>query len=550
MEVTAYAVIFFTCRYGIPRRAQGLTLLFLLVILGVFETGFGYYLSQHLDWFPFGTTERLQLHYAPRWLGTYGCPNNYASLLIMALSATLALGSFSKLPWPLRIILFYTAGVIVIGVMYSVSRGAWLAGVAAIVALMIFGLRHGTVRWWIPITGALLVLISAGVIFSRAPIVQGRVAEFVNLFQTGHLNEYVRIQLAEDALQIAHDHPIFGTGPGTFIFIHPHYQSSTFAYRAMLTHDDYLNCLDDYGLVGFALAMFFVSAVTLKFFQSLRSDQRWPDRVVVAAGFAAWAALLVHSWFDFNLHIPANALLLFALTGLGLGRLKKEEIPHWSTVSFASWGPWFGRAVILLSLIYGVQVGRTAAGDIAYEKVFSRALEVPTSESITGAEQALTYDRGNAQDLMFLGDLYRYQASRQQALDDRIRLGQKALDAYRLALRANPLDQTIEARMGMTFDVMKRYSEAFFCYKTAVTTEPYNGQYWYWLGNHYWERGLLEKAEQAYLRAQSCPHGTEGSAEAEAELRASPEMKDVPPPAVGTDPLETKPQAEEPATTP
>ena len=114
-------------------------------------------------------------------------------------------------------------------------------------------------------------------------------------------------------------------GPGTFVFLHPRYQGGPFACKAVLTHDDYLNCLDDYGLVGFGLAMFFVTAVTLKFFRPLRLDNRWQDRVMVATGFSAWVALLVHSLVDFNLHIPANALLLFALTGLALGRIKDGE---------------------------------------------------------------------------------------------------------------------------------------------------------------------------------------------------------------------------------
>ena len=44
-----------------------------------------------------------------------------------------------------------------------------------------------------------------------------------------------------------------------------------------------------------------------------------------------------------------------------------------------------------------------------------------------------------------------------------------------------------------------RYPEAFFCYAQAVTAQPYNGQFWYWLGNHYGARGMLEKAEEAYF---------------------------------------------------
>jgi len=369
--------------------------------------------------------------------------------------------------------------------------------------------------------------------------------------ENGTLDTYVRYELTRDALHIAHDHPFFGTGPGTFVFIHPRYQSATFSKRAVLTHDDYLNCLDDYGLVGFGLAMFFVVAVTLKFFRPLRGDNRWQDRVMVGAGFAAWVALLVHSWVDFNLHIPANGMLLFALTGLGLGRLKEEEetVRHWSTVSLVPLGRWVGRGVIVLSVLYGVEAARSAVGDIAYEKVFNRVQEVPTNESIEGAEAALTYDRDNAQDLVLIGDLYRYQASRQRDIEGRVSNGEKALDAYRQALRANPLDDSIQARMGMTFDIMRRYSEAFFCYQTAVSAQPYNGQFWYWLGNHYWQRGMLAKAEQAYLQSEQSPHGSEGSAEAEQELRALPEMQDIPVPAPGVNPLEPQPETTEPAAT-
>lgn len=551
MTVVGYAIIFFTCRYGLARRVYGISLLWLLVALGVGETIFGYYLSNHLNWFPFGTTERLQLHYAPRWLGTYGCPNHYVSLLVMATMATLALACFSKLAWPVRIVLFYLAGMMLIGVLYSGSRGGWIAFVAAIIALVIFGLRNGTVRWWVPVTGSVLLFAAGGVALSLSPDAQARFAEGADTIRTGTLDRYVRVQLAEDALKIAQDHPAFGTGPGTFVFIHPRYQSSTFGFKAVLTHDDYLNCLDDYGLIGFSLAMFFVAAVTFKFFRPLREDHRWQDRVLVATGFAAWSALLIHSFVDFNLHIPANASLLFALTGLALSRLKSEDgIPHWSSLSLAPLGRGLAWGVLILSVIYGAFVAQTAAGDIAYENAFSHALEIPTSESIDAAKDALAYDPTNVQDLAFLGDLYRYKASRQQDMESRIDLGQKALDAYRLALRGNSLDDTIQARMGMTFDVMKRYSEAYFCYKAAATAQPYNGQFWYQLGNHFWQRGMLDKAEQAYLMASQCPHGKEGSDAAIKELRALPEMQDIPVPASGTNPVQPKPEVEEPATTP
>jgi O-antigen ligase len=558
MDVVAYAGIFLTCRHGMVNRKYCMFLLYLLVLLGVGETIFGYYLSNHPDFFPFGPAERLQLYYAPRWLGTYGCPNHYGYLLVMAIGAALALGSFSKLPWPLRIIMFYLAIMMMIGVMFSGSRGSWIALAASICALAVIGVRNGAVRWWVPVTGAVALVVVSAFLFSLSPVVRDRLAEGKNLVLGGNLGTYIRVELARDALHIAHDNPLFGTGPGTFVFIHPRYQDSTFAFKAVLTHDDYLNCLDDYGIVGFGLAMFFVAAVTLKFFRPLELDNRWQDRVLVATGFAAWAALLLHSFVDFNLHIPANAMLFFALTGLAMGRIKKEGdiVQHWSTLSLAPLGRWLGWGVAVLSLIYGAEASRTALSDIIYEEAFAYEDKwthndiVPTSQLIADTKEALVYDQGNAQALMFLGDLYRYQASRQVDIAGRISDGQKALDAYQKALRASSLDDTLVARMGMTLDVMRRYPEAFLCYEQAVTAQPYNGQFWYWLGNHYWERGMLIRAEMAYLKSESCPHGDGGTVDAERQLRDLPEMYGVPLPAPGANPLTAPPETEEPAPTP
>ncbi len=539
MEVVAYAGVFLTCRYGMVPRKLALGLIFLLVALGVFETAFGYYLHNNPDFFLFGPTEQLQIYYAPRWLGTYGCPNHYGGLLVMAVGAALALGCFSKFSWPTRIVFFYLAGMMMIGVMFSVSRGSWLALLASITALTTFGVRNGTVNRWVPITGALLIIVSSIALFSLSSVVRERIAEAQGAIVTGTVNKYVRYQLAQDALHIAYDHPVFGTGPGTFVFIHPRYQSSTFTRKAVLAHDDYLNCLDDYGIIGFGIAMFFVGAVTLKFFQPLRAEHRWQDRVVIAAAFGAWAALLVHSWVDFNLHIPGNALLFFALIGLGLGRLTRDETgQHWSTFSLAPLGRYPGWAVIVLSLGFGFLAAKSAISDIIYEEASDQALEVPTDQSIAEAERALWYDPANAKALMFLADLYRYNASRREQMEDRVVDGQKALDIYKKAVQANTIDDTLQARMGMTFDVMKRYPEAFFCYKAAVTQQPYNGQFWFWLGNHYWDRGMEDKAELSYLRARQCPHGMEGSEDAIKELRALPGMQDIPEPGPSANPLE------------
>jgi tetratricopeptide (TPR) repeat protein len=319
---------------------------------------------------------------------------------------------------------------------------------------------------------------------------------------------------------------------------------------AELTHDDYLNCLDDYGITGFALAMLFVAAVTLKFFRLLDLDARWQDRAVVATGFAAWFALLIHSFVDFNMHIPANARLLFALTGLALARIKEEDalIKNWSTLSLARLGPWPGLAVIVLSLVYGGYVAKNAASDLIYESAASHAGQVATGETIADMHQALAYDSANASAWKLLGDLHRYRASRQAQMEDRIAEGQQAIDAYKKAAALNPYDDTITALMGRSYDVMRRFPEAFFCYSQAITRQPFNGEFWFRLGNHYWVRGMLPQAEESFLLSMNCPHGSGGAREAEQELRAMPQMQGVPLPPPGTNPLTAPVEAPAPTT--
>jgi tetratricopeptide (TPR) repeat protein len=362
---------------------------------------------------------------------------------------------------------------------------------------------------------------------------------------------YVRYKLARDALHIAHDHPAFGTGPGTFVFVHPRYQDQSFSFKAELTHDDYLNCLADYGLVGFAIAMFFVFAVTLSLWRRLGSDKRWRDRVIVAAGLGAWTSLCIHSLFDFNLHIPANPMILFAMTGLALRAAAPGESPrHWSTLSLSWLGRGTGVIVVVLSVAFGLETARSAASDIAYEQALADAEIDPSTRAIRETQAALDWDPGNAQALTLLGDIYRYRASREKEMADRISEGTLAMAAYQKAIKANPLDDTIEARLGLTFDIMHRFPEAYFCYQQALAERPFDGQFWTSLGNHFWMRGMLFRAEESYHMAARCPRGGEVGASSAAEVGRLLDAAGVPQPPADQNPFEPERPVEHPPTLP
>ena len=449
MAVIAYAAVFLTCRHGMKSRKYCMALLYALVVLGVGEMAFGYYLNNHLDWLPFGQAEDMQQQFASRWIGTYESPNHYVSLLVMAIGAALALGSFSKLPWSLRILFFYGAVMMIIGVIFSGSRGGWLSLVAAIAGLVVMGIRNGTMRWWIPVVAGIALLLFSAFLFSVTPEAKERLAESQKLLVNQTPSAAVRTKAVSDAFQSAQGHLLFGWGPGANVFIHPQMAKSPAAAAPEPSKGDFLNCLNDYGVVGLGLAFFFIVTVTLKFFRPLWVDNRWQDRVLVATGFAAWVALMVHSLVDFNLHIPANALLFFALTGLALGRIKEEREGHWSTLTVNALGRWLGVAAMVFAVLFAVEVVRTMESDSVYEKAEAKLQSeyVATTDSLAEADEALRSDAGNVQDQVWEGDLLRTNAAVQKDAAARVSEGQKALNAYEKALKENPLDGALQVRI-------------------------------------------------------------------------------------------------------
>jgi O-antigen ligase len=83
----------------------------------------------------------------------------------------------------------------------------------------------------------------------------------------------------------------------------------------MQAHNDYLQALADGGLIGGALALWFIAATVISVWRGLRSRDLVEAGVALGCG-AACLGLFVHSAFDFNLQIPANALPFLLLSFL------------------------------------------------------------------------------------------------------------------------------------------------------------------------------------------------------------------------------------------
>jgi O-antigen ligase len=119
-----------------------------------------------------------------------------------------------------------------------------------------------------------------------------------------------------DIVRIWKDFPAFGSGLGTFVNMSGIYKSTVNQNLFVYAHNDYLQLLSEAGLAGAVLIFLFFT----QYFRSLLGVwMKRRDTYAVCMVFGAVASLsvmLVYSFLDFNLHIPANALLFIIILGL------------------------------------------------------------------------------------------------------------------------------------------------------------------------------------------------------------------------------------------
>jgi O-antigen ligase len=124
-----------------------------------------------------------------------------------------------------------------------------------------------------------------------------------------------RLEPALDAVAIVRDHPVRGTGGGTFYLVYMAYQPNWEGFYNH-AHNDYLEIAADTGLVGLALLL---GIAVHALWTALRLLRERSNPALRSAGFAvvmSVSAMALHALVDFNLHIPANTLTFCTMLAL------------------------------------------------------------------------------------------------------------------------------------------------------------------------------------------------------------------------------------------
>jgi O-antigen ligase len=141
-------------------------------------------------------------------------------------------------------------------------------------------------------------------------------ARFAEMSASGKISTDTRLYLWKETLSLIGEFRWFGCGLGGFESTFLKYQGAVNEYRVEMANNDYLQYLAELGVIGFSILLAAIAGVGLSISKGLVHINDEPRRLLLVACAGSFVATALHSIVDFNLYIPANAMVLAWIAGV------------------------------------------------------------------------------------------------------------------------------------------------------------------------------------------------------------------------------------------
>lgn len=260
--------------------------------------------------------------------GTFSYKNHFASFLLLTIPlgfglVFINLSTLQKKGGALKTLNFFLSwnGLIsVLTILMSITlvlNSSRAGNAALLVSFMctmayIVLIKRKKISWKKFILSTITTLLLFFVIFISG-ISDNLISRYENDSDNG------REQLRNTAISILKDHPITGSGAGTFPVIHQQYKSSELNSSIMWqrVHNDYLEMLGNQGIVGFTLLGSSILLLFMKLFRRFNTKNS-PLFALQLACIISTLAILIHSIVDFNFQLPVNAVYFYLILAIGI----------------------------------------------------------------------------------------------------------------------------------------------------------------------------------------------------------------------------------------
>lgn len=221
----------------------------------------------------------------------------------------------------LALLIFDSLGIMALALALTTSRGAWVALVGGLVAWLMWigsGYLAGSLFLSRRKTLGLAGLMLLGVALSAVLLSPGGLPGYLERLP-GPASAGSRLQLAQDALDLAGDYWLTGAGLNSFDGLYSQYIQVIPFHAVIHSHNLFLNALIEEGVLGFvslgailALSFWWLSDPKLSGYR--RSIRGFP--LAAGATFATLVILCLHGLVDDPLYGSRGILLLWLPVGI------------------------------------------------------------------------------------------------------------------------------------------------------------------------------------------------------------------------------------------
>jgi O-antigen ligase len=508
IHILVYAFLFFAILNNLHRQESTQIIACTLVFLAMAISFYALYQFIARSYYVWSIPSR----YAGRGTGTYVSPNNLGGFLEMLAPLGLAYALVGRLKPVMRILLGYASLVILAGIAVTVSRGSWFS--TSLMLALFIGVLLFNRTYRLPSLVLLVLLVGAGFYFiPRNYIFQSRLKQLA--IEDRRATRDTRVAIWGAAARLWQDNLWCGAGPAHFEYRFGAYRPQTVQNNPELVHNDYLNTLADWGIAGAALiasALVLVGAGAVKtwrYVNGARGDfggKSGSNRFAFVLGASlGLAAILFHSFVDFNMHIPANAIVAVALMALLSSHLRFTTDGYW--VSARLWCKILAGVVLVAGAAYLGQQGWRRAAEYAWQQRVGRAPEY-SPEKIDCLKKAFAVEPMNAQTAFAIGEALQVHAREGgEAYEDfgdadYRQLAGQAMEWFGRSEKLDRWNAFSYLRRGNCLDLLRRFDESASCFDRGEQLEPNSYLTMNYVGLHYADLGRYAAARPWFQRSE------------------------------------------------
>ncbi len=478
--------VFWAVLNGVHAAPARNALIGLLALLGVVAVGLAVY-QRFFDqeWLMLGRLQAPQ--FIGRSSGPFGIPNSLGALLLLLLPPALAAGFNRALAPGRRMFAWTLAAIFALGLILTISRGAWLALALALAAWPLLAGRRSLGQRLAVSVGVLAALIAAGLaLYQSVPGVRLRIDQLV-----ADGGERTRPIMWRIGWSIFREHPATGGGAGSYNVLLEKFRPENFQDDAQWAHNDYLNTLSDYGAVGFGLLFGVIAVLVGRCYWWRRDEKESAGAPFPSAALGiALLAFALQLFVDFHFKIPALGMACALVGALAVRSRWPGAAPAGNSLRLFS--------LIAAAAVVGFTALRAAphfrAEALRYDvrrRIDSFALgpggageeRALLAFALPRVRRAVGIDPVNAQawaDLAYVLTLTTHiETGRNPAL------GAEAEQAARRALALSPVVAEFWLRLGVALDLQGRWSDAGAAFNEALRLAPNNATGWFYQGYHF-----------------------------------------------------------------